>query len=149
MSDASKKKDYEVGDCRPPASKRFRAGTSGNPKGRPKTARSTVAVLHKQLFAQVSIVENGRRRKITVLEAFVAKVIKDTFAGDSRAQDKLMKLLPLVDHELARDVEMAEVREQEEQQSTTSNDRAVLEAMAEMLGASAERLFPKEEAPHD
>ena len=34
-----KDKDYEVGFGKPPKSKQFRKGKSGNPKGRPKGAR--------------------------------------------------------------------------------------------------------------
>ena len=53
--------DYVVGYCRPPRASQFKAGQSGNPKGRPKGALSFQSQVDKELKAKVAVVENGRR----------------------------------------------------------------------------------------
>lgn len=87
------KKDYDVGDCKPPVHTRFQKGQSGNPKGRPKGARNLKTDLAEELAERVSITENGRQRKVSkqrlVLKSQVAKAIK----GDTRAADLVVRML--------------------------------------------------------
>lgn len=87
------KKNYDVGDCKPPVHTRFQKGQSGNPKGRPKGARNLKTDLAEELAERVSITENGRQRKVSkqrlVLKSQVAKAIK----GDTRAADLVVRML--------------------------------------------------------
>ena len=115
--------DYEVGYGRPPKSTRFKPGQSGNPRGRPKGAKGVATVLRERLLAKVTVTERGRQRTITVLEAIVAKLIKGTFDGDSRSMDKVMKLLPLLEQDLA---EEAMIVADDQARSSAASDRAVL-----------------------
>ena len=85
------KKPYQVGYGKPPEATRFKSGTSGNPKGRPKGARSFASLLDEELNKTITVVENGRRRKIkkskAVAMAVVNKAIK---VGDQHAINTIM-----------------------------------------------------------
>jgi Family of unknown function (DUF5681) len=83
---------YEVGFQRPPRHTQFRKGTSGNPKGRPREAKNLAAVLDKALAEKVTIVENGRRRKITKRSAMIKQLVNKAASGDLRASRQLTDL---------------------------------------------------------
>ena len=72
-----------VGYCRPPRAARFRPGQSGNPRGRPKRARG--ALIAQALDEKVEAKENGKRRRITKLEAVVTQLVNRAANGDQRA----------------------------------------------------------------
>ena len=84
---------YEVGYRRPPASGRFRPGTSGNPKGRPKGTRNFVTLLQQELQQTVTVNENGRKRKITRQQAMVKRIVANALNGDARAILLLIDIL--------------------------------------------------------
>jgi len=71
-------KSREVGYKKPPVGKRFKKGTSGNPKGRPKSGFA----LNEYIIdlANVEI-----KNKKTMLEAVVAKVYKEALDGNMTA----------------------------------------------------------------
>jgi hypothetical protein len=81
--------DYEVGYGRPPKATQFIAGRSGNPKGRPKGARSVGAVLRTILRQRIAVTENGKTRRIPALEVMLRRLANDAMRSDPRA----MKLL--------------------------------------------------------
>jgi hypothetical protein len=81
-----------VGYGKPPAKSRFRAGQSGNPKGRPKGSLNVATVLLKTLREKVVINENGRRRKISKLEASVKQLVNKAASGDLRALSHLFAM---------------------------------------------------------
>lgn len=83
---------YEVGFQRPPRHTRFRKGTSGNPKGRPRETKNLAAVLDKALAEKVTIVENGRRRKITKRSAMIKQLVNKAASGNLRASRRLTDL---------------------------------------------------------
>ena len=60
--------DERVGYRRPPIVTRFRPGQSGNPRGRPRGARSVSTVIAAALSERVAVTENGQRRHISKLE---------------------------------------------------------------------------------
>ena len=78
-------KTEEVGYRKPPEHSRFQPGRSGNPKGRPKGSLNAATVLAKTLREKVMINENGRRRKITKLEAYLKQLVNKAASGDLRA----------------------------------------------------------------
>ena len=75
---------YKVGHCRPPLETRFRPGQSGNPRGRPKGARSLRSVVAAVAREQVEIKENDRQRRITKLEAAVKQLVNRAAKGEER-----------------------------------------------------------------
>ena len=84
---------YEIGYRRPPASGRFRPGTSGNPKGRPKGSRNFLTLLEQELNKTISVTENGRKRKLTRLQAIVKRMVSSALAGDQRALLNLLEIM--------------------------------------------------------
>ncbi len=84
---------YEVGYCKPPKASQFKAGRSGNSKGRPKKATTVAEALYRRMFAKVAVNENGKRKMITVLEAIIGRLAQSSLAGDSKSIGHLIKLL--------------------------------------------------------
>ncbi len=78
------KDDHQVGYRRPPISTRFRKGTSGNPRGRPK-GRSQQPPFEEVLGRQVIIRENGVQRSVSAGEAFLLYLTKRGLEGHSKA----------------------------------------------------------------
>ena len=84
--------DDRVGYGRPPLATRFRPGQSGNPRGRPKGARNLSTVIASALSERVAVTENGRRRRITKLEAAIKQLVNRAAAGEARATALLIQL---------------------------------------------------------
>ena len=137
--------DYEVGYGRPPRAGQFKKGQSGNPKGRPKAAKNVETMLRETLMRKISIAENGRRKKITALEAFFRQTLNNALGGDARASDKLLKLLPILQSALEREAIEAEVAAAE----AARDDRPVLAALAKMMGRDADDLFLVDQLEED
>jgi hypothetical protein len=93
--DPSKKaapENYEVGYRRPPESTRFKPGSSGNPKGRPKKPLTVGAIIESTLAKRVSVEENGRKKKISLEELIVRQVAAKAAKGDLKATQMLLQL---------------------------------------------------------
>jgi uncharacterized protein DUF5681 len=84
--------DEPVGYRRPPKATRFRPGQSGNPRGRPKGARSVSTVIAAALSERVAVTENGQRRHISKLEAAVKQLVNRAASGEFRATQLLLAL---------------------------------------------------------
>ena len=85
--------DYEVGYGKPPKHTRFKAGASGNPRGRPKGAKNVKTYLSNALNEKVVIREGGRSRKVTKLEAFVTAIINGSITGNTKTSSLLMSTI--------------------------------------------------------
>jgi hypothetical protein len=77
--------ESDVGYGRPPRAHQFKPGQSGNPKGRPKGAKSEATILYELLHRKISIREGGRTRKITVLEAILLRFTEDSLKGNTKS----------------------------------------------------------------
>lgn len=71
-----------AGYRQPPAASRFRKGSSGNPRGRPKNRYKEVPY-DTVLGQMVTIREDGRERRVTAAEAFLLQLTQKGLAGDS------------------------------------------------------------------
>jgi hypothetical protein len=84
---------YEVGYAKPPKHSRFKAGASGNPRGRPKRKAGTIGeVINDVLSSPAEYFEGGRPRRTTRQELAVRALTKDALSGDVRAAEMLLKL---------------------------------------------------------
>ncbi len=84
---------YRIGYRNPPMETRFRRGTSGNPRGRPKGARNLAAVVAATLGERVVVNENGRRKRISKLEAAVKQLVNRAAGGEVRSMQLLLALV--------------------------------------------------------
>ena len=74
-ANAEVREESRIGYGRPPVATRFRRGVSDNPRGRPKGARNIATVVAATLGERISITENGRRKRITKLDAAVKQLV--------------------------------------------------------------------------
>lgn len=77
-------RDNEVGYGKPPKKHQFKPGQSGNPKGRPKGAKSEANLLREILEHRISLREAGKIRKISVRQAILLKMADGALQGDTR-----------------------------------------------------------------
>jgi hypothetical protein len=84
--------NYLVGYKRPPGSGQFKKGQSGNPKGRPRGAKSMHDLFDQELSATVPIREGGRSRKISKREVIVKRQINKAMEGDPKSTELIMKV---------------------------------------------------------
>ncbi len=82
-----------AGYGRPPVASRWKKGMSGNPSGRPRGSRNLKSMIRKRLLAQVTVHENGKARKITSLEALLAKALNEALLGRPKAFIDVCKFL--------------------------------------------------------
>lgn len=85
--------DYEVGYGRPPVETRFKPGRSGNPRGRKKGSRNVSTLVQEALEELVVVQVNGRRRKVTKLQAAFIQQANKAAAGDPKAVKLMLDVL--------------------------------------------------------
>jgi hypothetical protein len=130
-------RDYEVGYCRPPKSTRFKKGKSGNSNGRPKSSKPVGAILEEVFNRKIPTTENGKQRKISLLEAILRQLANGAAKGELRHIDRVLKLLPMIQEARAA----ATSDDMVGQAGDGSSDLAVLEALSEMFGGDPDQLF--------
>ena len=114
MSDES-----DRGYKRPPKSGQFRAGQSGNPRGRPKGARNLKSDLDKILRKRIRIRENGETREISRQEAILLSLFNKAMqGGDVRAANAIVAMVLKLNPAVPADEAPEEVSE---------SDRAIIE----------------------
>lgn len=84
---------YEVGFGKPPKRTQFAKGKSGNPLGRPKGALNVATTVERILRQEVIITLDGRRRRVTKLQAVVIQLIDQATEGHLKAIQLLTSLL--------------------------------------------------------
>jgi hypothetical protein len=77
-----------VGYGRPPLGTRFRPGRQ--PRGRPKGVRNLSTVIAAALNERVAINENGRRRRITKLDAMAKQLANRAASGEARSTQMVL-----------------------------------------------------------
>src|SRR5215204_4392048 len=82
--------DYPVGRGKPPSHSRFKPGQSGNPGGRKKGSRNMKSVLEDILLEEIEMIENGRKRTVSMLEALLKRAVQEGLRGDLRAIKDLL-----------------------------------------------------------
>jgi len=85
--------DYPVGYGRPPFHTRFQKGRSGNPRGRPRGAKTLASLLHKALDRRITVEAETGPRRITKREAIVTQLVDRSAQADLRATRLLLDTL--------------------------------------------------------
>jgi hypothetical protein len=89
----SRPSTYEVGYGKPPVNTQFQKGRSGNSNGRPKKKTTFIEEKFFQaLNERVTVTENGRRKRLTKLEAAFKQLCNRAASGDGPALKTLMQL---------------------------------------------------------
>jgi hypothetical protein len=83
---------YEVGYGKPPQKTRFKAGQSGNPRGRPKGSPNLATVFRAESEAKVAVTENGRTRLISKRAIVVKTIVNKAAKGDAKAAQTYLRL---------------------------------------------------------
>ena len=83
---------YKVGYRRPPKATQFAPGKSGNPKGRPKGIRPVGAILNDIIHQKIAVTENGKTRRMSVLEIAFRRLANDAMRSDAKALKLLLSL---------------------------------------------------------
>ena len=78
-------RDYDVGYGKPPKSKQFQKGQSGNPKGRKKGSKNYLTDLEAELEEKITIIENGERKTLPKRAAMIRATVHKAIKGDMRA----------------------------------------------------------------
>lgn len=81
---------YEIGHGRPPRHTQFKPGQSGNRKGRPKDSKNITTTIQAELQRRVTITEDGRRKRASMLEVLIKRLINKAAAGDPKAVQVLL-----------------------------------------------------------
>ena len=75
----------DVGYGKPPRANQFKPGKSGNPKGRPRGAKSEATILQDLLQHKIRLSERGKTRKITLHEAILRRIAEDCLKGNTKS----------------------------------------------------------------
>ncbi|MET2829307.1 DUF5681 domain-containing protein [Mesorhizobium shangrilense] len=92
MSDDIEEK--RTGYGRPPVHSRFKPGSSGNAKGRPKKSRNIATEILAELNLPIVVRENGREQKLSKGAVLAKTLVSRALNGDIRAFKILVDLLP-------------------------------------------------------
>jgi Family of unknown function (DUF5681) len=83
---------YSVGYGRPPREHCFPKGRSGNPRGRPKGAKSMANHCEDVLAEMTTVTEGTRRRRVPKGKAIVLATALRAMKGDDKAIESLLKM---------------------------------------------------------
>jgi hypothetical protein len=85
--------EYKAGYAKPPKHTQFKAGKSGNPRGRPKGAKNLKTDLLEELGEKILIHEGEQARRISKQRAVVKTLVTRTLKGDGRAANSLLSMM--------------------------------------------------------
>mgnify|MGYP001054567919 CR=1 FL=1 len=93
---------YEVGYGKPPATSRFKPGTSGNPRGRPKGAKNRLPKLNEErlkgiilqeAYRDITVRDGARNITIPMAQAVMRSLSVNAAKGQHRAQRLFAEML--------------------------------------------------------
>ena len=128
------KDPYEVGFGKPPRSRQFKPGTSGNTAGRPRGAKNFATALEQELKSRVIVTENGRRKRISKREVIAKHLVNKSAGGD-------LKAIPLLLNE-ARAHQSNPAEADPDQVFDTPEDRKVLDGILARIRDSSQESVP-------
>ncbi len=114
--------DNGVGYKNPPKEHRFKAGQSGNSKGRPKGSKSLKALVGKELNDNVDIREGGRLKVVSKRDVVAKQLVKKGMEGHDRSIETILRLDDELEQIVKAEQAAAEAAEQAEPLSSTERD---------------------------
>jgi hypothetical protein len=93
--------DQGVGYGRPPAHSRFRKGQSGNPRGRPRGARTgrTHQLVLQEAFRTVTVREGEKTLTLPAIQAVIRSAIALAAKGNGPAQRAFIDMMRALEQE--------------------------------------------------
>lgn len=91
VPEAPPEEPYAVGYKRPPRHSRFKPGQSGNPKGRPKGARSPRVLWNEMIEGTVVVNDGKRRRRVSKRELIYSTLLASAARGDAKAREQVLR----------------------------------------------------------
>lgn len=76
---------YDVGYCKPPKTRRFQPGQSGNPKGRLKDSKNFKTDFLEELETKIEVTEGSKKITISKQRALIKRLINGSLNGDPKA----------------------------------------------------------------
>lgn len=129
------KQDYGVGFGKPPTTSRFEPGTSGNPSGRPRGARSLRTIVHDAMAQAVTVNINGAPTRMTAKEAVAQRLVVQALTGKTQDAALFLQLIK----QLLPEEFVAEVSDELSEDEATLMERAMNKALlARELAAKAD-----------
>jgi hypothetical protein len=83
---------YPVGYRQPPLASRFKPGSSGNPKGRPKGRKNLRTLIKEAMTANILIQEGQNSRRVSRIEGVVLRQLQSALKGSDRAALAVIKM---------------------------------------------------------
>ena len=105
----AEERDYEVGYGKPPKATRFKSGQSGNPRGRPKGAKTSKKkisaknearfnkVLLEECYREIGVRDGDKLIKMPVIQAVIRNQALNAAKGNQRSQRMLTDSLKWVE----------------------------------------------------
>ena len=87
--------DYDVGFAKPPKYTQFKAGASGNPKGRPKWKDGEVMLtemIGKELHRPLRITQNGQTLSLPAWQVALRRLVRMAAEGNAKAVETVLKI---------------------------------------------------------
>jgi hypothetical protein len=82
--------NYQVGYGKPPKQNQFAKGRSGNPTGRRKGRKNLSTLLEEASREKVTVSRNGRKVRMTKVEASLHQLVNKATGGDLKAIRELL-----------------------------------------------------------
>lgn len=120
--------EYSIGYKKPPPHTQFQPGQSGNPRGRPKGAKSLNSMALAMLNERVTVKTQNGTRTMTKIEALLQKQMEKASKGD----DKATKLLLEYYAQAVADEQSRETGAMNGEK-TSASDQAVLDLLREQF----------------
>lgn len=86
-------KQYSVGYKKPPVHTRFRAGQSGNSRGRPRARKGPKELFQNALFAVGIIKEGGVEKRMSCLAIAYKALVASALKGNPRSMTLMFNLM--------------------------------------------------------
>ena len=94
---SQKSGSYSVGYGKPPREHQFKAGTSGNPKGRPKGAKNMATIMREIFYRPIEVREGGELKKIPYIEGLMRMHADSALKRDHKSAALLLKEFAPID----------------------------------------------------
>ena len=96
--------DDEAGYSKPPERFRFKKGRSGNPSGKRYAKKHSSVLMKKALLQLIPVKRDGRREKITKLQAFATQLVNKATQGDYQSIRILLSYCSWIHSELTEPI---------------------------------------------